>query len=95
MVSITTIKDVGHKVLIKNDDETPKQVLKCFIKEGQYGKFFSLEKHWVQNIDGDKMETNWARWSITLPYDKEGALKLVDYMKELMSEAVEAEFEDE
>lgn len=95
MVSITTIKDIGYKVLATNEDDSPRQVLKCFIKEGQYGKFISLEKHWVQNIDGDKMETNWARWSITLPYDKEGSLKLTDYMRELVEKAIETEFEDE
>ncbi len=95
MASITTVKDIGYKVLITNEDETPRQVLRCFIKEGQYGKFISLEKHWVQSSEGDKLETNWARWSITLPHDKEGALKLVDHMKDLITKAVEVEFEDE
>jgi len=93
MASITTVKDIGYKVLITNEDETPKQVLRCFIKEGQYGKFISMEKHWVQNVDGDKLETNWARWSITLPYDREGAQKLISHMKELVAQAVETEFE--
>ncbi|MDY6966129.1 MAG: hypothetical protein SVM80_09220 [Halobacteriota archaeon] len=95
MVTISTIKDIGYKVLSTNEDQSPKQVLRCFIKEGEYGKFISLEKHWVQNIHEDDIETRWARWSITIPYDKEGALKLSRFMNELIEEAIETEFKDE
>ncbi|MDY6864964.1 MAG: hypothetical protein SVY15_03200 [Halobacteriota archaeon] len=95
MATITTVKDIGYRVLTTNEDQSPKQVLRCFIKEGEYGRFISMEKHWVQEIHGDEIETRWARWSITLPYEKEGALKLTEYMKELIEETIESEFSGE
>lgn len=85
---VKTIMDIGHEVLSENEDGSPKQVLRCFIKEGEYGKFISLEKHWVRGMDGDKMETSWARWSVSFPYDKEDALKLSTFIKELVEKAV-------
>ncbi len=88
MDTIKTIKDVGYRVLSTNEDQSPKQVLRCFIKEGKYGKFISLEKHWVQNIQEDNIETKWARWSINIPYNKEDALKLSGLIRELVEEAV-------
>ena len=95
MATISTIRDVGYRVLSTNEDQTPKQILRCFIKEGKYGKFISLEKHWVQNIQGDDIESKWARWSVNVPYDKKEALKLSGLMKELVEEAVNAEFGSE
>lgn len=88
MDTIKTIKDVGYRVLSTNEDQSPKQVLRCFIKEGKYGRFISLEKHWVQNIQEDNIETKWARWSINIPYNKEDALKLSGLIRELVEEAV-------
>jgi hypothetical protein len=95
MDTIHVIKDIGHRVLSTNEDQSPKQILRCFIKEGKYGKFISLEKHWVQNMSDDNMETKWARWSVNLPYDKEEALKLSGFMRELVEEAVTAEVSTE
>lgn len=91
MTTITTVRDVGYRVLSTNDDQSPKQILRCFIKEGKYGKFISLEKHWVQNINEDNIETKWARWSVNIPYNKEEALKLSGFIAELVEEAVTAE----
>ncbi len=88
MEPIRTIKDVGYRVLSTNEDQSPKQVLRCFIKEGKYGKFISLEKHWVQRIQGNDIETRWAKWSVNIPYSKEEALKLSGMIKELIEEAV-------
>ena len=92
MTAVTTVKDIGYRVLSTNEDQSPKQVLRCFIKEGEYGKFIALEKHWVQNMDGDNMETKWARWSVNFPYSKDEALKLSGFMKELVEEAITDEF---
>lgn len=91
MAPISTIKDIGYRVLSTNEDQSPKQVLRCFIKEGKYGKFISLEKHWVQSMQEDDMETKWARWSVNIPYDREEALRLFGFMKELVEQAVDAE----
>jgi hypothetical protein len=92
MDTIKTVKDIGYRVLTTNEDGSPKQILRCFVKEGKYGKFISLEKHWVQNMDGDNLDTKWARWSLNVPYDKEEALKLSGFIRELMEEAIAAEF---
>ena len=37
METISTLKDIGYRVLSTNEDQSPKQVLRCFIKEGKYG----------------------------------------------------------
>ena len=91
MDAIRVISDVGHRVLSTNEDHSPKQILRCFIKEGKYGKFLSLEKHWVQNMSDDNIETRWARWSVNVPYNKEEALKLSGFMRELIEEAFASE----
>ncbi len=95
MADINVIKDIGYKVLLNDDDGKPRQVLRCFVKEGKYGRFISLEKHWVQNQGGEgtvggSINTNWARWSVNFPYDKEQALQLSDLMRGLIDEAVKA-----
>jgi hypothetical protein len=91
METISTLKDIGYRVLSTNEDQSPKQVLRCFIKEGKYGKFISLEKHWVQKMTENDIETKWARWSVNFPYNEEEALKLSGFMKELVEEAVMAD----
>lgn len=95
MPDVKTIKDMGYKILMADDDGSPRQVLRCFVKEGKYGKFISLEKHWVQNMpkpgEEGEMETNWARWSVNFPYEKDQALQLSELMDELIKEAVEKE----
>ncbi len=95
MDTIKTVRDVGYRVLSTRDDGSPKQILRCFIKEGKYGKFISLEKHWVQNMQENDMETKWARWSANIPYDEEEALRLTEFMKELVGEAFSAELSTE
>jgi hypothetical protein len=92
MDTIRTLRDIGYRVLSTNDDQSPKQILRCFVKEGKYGKFISLEKHWVQNMQEENIETKWARWSVNIPYDKTEALKLLGFMGELVGEAVTTEF---
>ncbi len=92
MTPVSTIKDIGYKVLSTNEDGTPKQVLRCFIKEGEYGKFISLEKHWVQKINGNNIETKWARWSVNFPYNKDDALRLSGFIRELVEDAINNEF---
>jgi hypothetical protein len=89
MAEIRTIRDVGYEVLSTNEDGSPKQVLRCFIKEGRYGEFISLERHWVQSMQEGDMETRWARWSVSFPYDKDEALKLSGLMKELVEKVFE------
>jgi hypothetical protein len=87
-------KDIGYEVLSTNEDNTPKQVLRCFIKEGKYGKFISLEKHWVQKMIEDEIDTKWARWSVNIPYNEKEALNLITAMKQLVEQAVNEEFAD-
>ena len=86
---IRTLKDVGYKVIMKNEDGTPKQVLRCFVKEGNYGKFISIEQHWVRRMDGKKIaESDWARKTYSFPYDKERALGKWNAVMELLEDAL-------
>ncbi|MDF2956833.1 MAG: hypothetical protein OD814_000455 [Candidatus Alkanophagales archaeon MCA70_species_1] len=81
------LRYVGQKVIWRDDKGMPKQVLKCFIKRGNYGPFISIERHWVQKVEnGEVMETKWAGWSISFPYDKNRALTLLRSIKELLGE---------
>ena len=106
--SIKILKDVGYRVIMKNEDGTPRQVLRGFIKEGDYGKFISVETHWVQKMDGEKIvDSQWARKSYTFPDDQGRAHEKWNYVKELLDialdvsaggnleEEVEEEFSDE
>jgi len=86
--SIKTVRDVGYRVIMKNEDGTPKQVLRCFVKEGQYGKFISIEQHWVRRMEGKKIvESDWARKTYSFPYDKERALGKWNAVLELLKES--------
>jgi hypothetical protein len=89
--SIRTLKDVGYRVIMKNEDGTPKQVLRAFVKEGNYGKFISIEQHWVRKMEGKKIvESDWARKTYSFPYDKERALGKWNAVMELLEAALRA-----
>ncbi len=106
--NIKIVKDVGYRVIMKNEDGTPRQVLRGFLKEGDYGKFISVETHWVQKMDGEKIiDSQWARKTYTFPDDQGRAQEKWNYVKELLDialgvsaggnleEEVEEEFSDE
>ncbi|MEA3488422.1 MAG: hypothetical protein U9R10_04125 [Euryarchaeota archaeon] len=106
--NIKIVKDVGYRVIMKNDDGTPRQVLRGFVKEGDYGKFIAVETHWVQKMDGEKIiDSQWARKTYTFPDDQGRAQEKWNYVKELLDialgvsaggnleEEVEEEFSDE
>jgi hypothetical protein len=87
--SIKTVRDVGYQVIMKNEDGTPRQVLWCFIKEGQYGKFISIEQHWVRRMEGKKIvESDWARKTYSFPYDKARAFEKWNAVMELLKDAL-------
>jgi hypothetical protein len=89
--SIKTIRDVGYRVIMKNEDGSPRKVWRCLIKEGAYGKFISVEQHWVRSMQGGKIvESDWARKSINFPYDKEKAFATLNSIKELVEAALGA-----
>jgi hypothetical protein len=86
---IKTVKDVGYRAIIKNEDGSPKKVWRCLIKEGNYGKFISVEQHWVRRMEGEKIaESDWARKSINFPYDKDKALATWNSIMELLDAAL-------
>ena len=87
--SIKTLKDVGYRVIMKKEDGSPRQVLRCFVKEGDYGKFISIETHWVQKMEGEKIvDSQWARKTYSFPYDKEKALGKWNSVRELIEKAL-------
>ncbi|MFZ2070215.1 MAG: hypothetical protein WAV32_01155 [Halobacteriota archaeon] len=86
--SISTLRDVGYKVIMKNEDGTPRKVWRCLVKEGNYGKFISVEQHWVRRMEGNKIvESDWARKSINFPHDREKAFATWNSIKELLNTA--------
>ena len=92
--SIKIVRDVGYRVIMKNEDDSPKQVLRCFIKEGDYGKFISVETHWVQKMEGTKIiDSQWARKTYSFPNDSERALGKWNSVRELLEEALNADAE--
>ena len=87
--SIRTLRDVGYRVILKRDDGSPRLVLRCFVKEGQYGKFISIEQHWVQRMEGNRIvDSQWARKRYSFPYDREKALGTWNSIRELLEEAL-------
>ncbi len=87
--NIKIVKDVGYRVIMKNEDGTPRQVLRGFLKEGDYGKFISVETHWVQKMDGEKIiDSQWARKTYTFPDDQGRAQEKWNYVKELLDIAL-------
>jgi len=88
MSEIRTVKDVGYRVILKKEDGSPRLVWRGFVKEGQYGKFISIEQHWVRSMQGGKIaESDFARKRFSFPYDKEKALAMFKSIKELLGDA--------
>jgi len=86
--NVRTLRDVGYRVILRREDGSPRLVLRCFIKEGQYGKFISVEQHWVQRMEGNKIvDSQWAKKRYSFPYDRKKALGTWDSIKELLEEA--------
>jgi hypothetical protein len=85
---IKVVKDVGYRVIMSNEDGSPRQVLRGFVKEGNYGKFISVETHWVRRMEGNRIaESDWARKTYSFPYDKERAFGKWNSVKELLEDA--------
>jgi hypothetical protein len=88
---IKTVKDVGYRVIMKREDGSPRLVWRCFVKEGQYGKFISVEQHWVQKMEGKKIiESQWAKKRYSFPYDREKASEMLKSLRELVENAFAA-----
>ncbi|MHC1610669.1 MAG: hypothetical protein ACXQTW_03560 [Candidatus Methanospirareceae archaeon] len=89
--SIRTLRDVGYRVISKSPDGTPKTVWRCFVKEGQYGKFISIERHFVRRMEGEKIvESDRSGKFINFPYDKEKAFAMLNSIKGLVEDALGA-----
>jgi hypothetical protein len=87
--NIRTLKDVGYKVILQNEDGSPRLVWRGFVKEGQYGKFISIEQHWVKKIEGGKIvESDFGRKRFNFPYDREKALAMKKSVVELLDAAL-------
>ncbi len=87
--SIRTLKDVGYRVIMRSEDGSPRKVWRCLIKEGNYGKFISIEQHWVRRMEGGRIvESDWARKSFNFPFDREKALGTWNAVRELIEEAL-------
>lgn len=89
--SIKTVRDVGYRVIMRREDGSPRLVWRGFVKEGQYGKFISIEQHWVQKMEGKKIvDSQWAKKRYSFPYDKEKAFTMLKSIRELLEEALGA-----
>lgn len=89
--SIKTVRDVGYRVIMRSEDGSPRKVWRCLIKEGSYGKFISIEQHWILRMEGNRIaESEWAKKSFNFPYDKERAFATWNSVKELIVEALGA-----
>ena len=94
--NIVTLKDVGYRVILENEDGTPRLVWRGFVKEGQYGKFISIEQHWVRKMEGDKIvDSNFGRKRFNFPYEKEKSLAMFKSIKELFGAALGAASSDD
>ena len=88
---IRIVKDVGYRVISKNPDGTPKTVWRGFVKEGQYGKFISIERHFVRRMEGKKIvESDRSGKFINFPYDKDKAFPMLNSIKGLVEDALGA-----
>ena len=89
--SIRTLKDVGYRAILKNEDGSPRLVWRGFVKEGQYGKFISIEQHWVRRMDGKKIvDSDFGRKRFNFPYDRDKALAMFKSIRELLGDALGA-----
>jgi hypothetical protein len=89
--SIKTLRDVGYRVIIKREDGSPRLVWRCFVKEGQYGKFISIEQHWIRRMEGKKIaESDIGKKRFNFPYDKEKAFAMMNSIKGLLEDALGA-----
>ncbi|MEA2075897.1 MAG: hypothetical protein U9O85_09280 [Euryarchaeota archaeon] len=89
--SIKTLKDVGYRVILKKEDGTPRLVWRGFVKEGQYGKFVSIEQHWVRKMEGKKIvDSDFGRKRFNFPYDKDKAFAMRDSVVGLLEAALGA-----
>jgi hypothetical protein len=87
--SIKAVRDVGYRVIIKNEDGSPRLVWRGFVKEGQYGKFISVEQHWVRRMEGKKIvESDFARKRFNFPFDKAKAEAMWKSVNELLEAAL-------
>lgn len=87
--SVRTIRDVGYRVISKKEDGSPKTVWRGFVKEGQYGQFISIERHFVKRMEGEKIaESDRSGKFINFPYDKEKAVPMLDSIKGLVEDAL-------
>jgi hypothetical protein len=87
--SVKTIRDVGYRVILKNEEGTPRLVWRGFVKEGQYGKFISIEQHWVRRMEGKKIvESDFARKRFNFPFDKDKATAMWKSVNELLEGAL-------
>nr|MCR5853188.1 hypothetical protein [Methanophagales archaeon] len=91
---VRMVREIGYRVLMRNADGTPRQVLRCFVKEGEYGRFLSIERHWVQRMEGEEIvESKWAGRVINFPCDRRRALAMLNSIRELVEASFA--FEDE
>jgi len=86
--SVRILRDVGYRVILKKEDGSPRLVWRGFVKEGQYGKFISIEQHWVRSMQGGKIvESDFGKKRFNFPYDKEKAFAMFKSIKELLGDA--------
>ena len=89
MSGITTLRDVGYRVILKNEDGSPRLVWRGFVMEGQYGKFISVEQHWVRRMEGKKIvESDFGKKRFNFPYDKAKAEAMWKSVNELLQAAL-------
>jgi len=89
--NVRILRDVGYRVISKSPDGTPKTVWRGFVKEGQYGKFISIERHFVRRMEGKKIvESDRSGKFINFPYDKDKAFPMLNSIKGLVEDALGA-----
>lgn len=66
------LKKVGYMPISKGEDGALKSIWYCCLKEGKYGAFISVERHWVNEVNnkGIPTKTRFAGTAINFPVDK-------------------------